>query len=246
MKEEKKLPQPSVEVLNQFDELCRQSRDPQLSEEQFDGLMNQLNEIITSYDLENYVFTDPATGKQGVKNPAGQVLIPAEYDGFTFVGDHNVFPLSHMAAKKGDKWGVVMADGTNTVLCDFRFDLLIWNPFTALYEACWDGVRNKSGFVNKEGRVFIPNVLTTYSEPWNDFMLLESDGKYGALDVRTFFFVLPEYDDVDWEPDEDVIFHKDGVAGYIIEETGEFVPKDQFEEDDKYADAYVYNTNINI
>ena len=246
MKKEKKLPQPSVEVLNQFDELCRQSRDPQLSEEQFDGLMNQLNEIITSYDLENYVFTDPATNKQGVKSPAGQVLIPAEYDGFTFVGDHNVFPLSHMAAKKGDKWGVVMADGTNTVLCDFRFDLLIWNPFTALYEACWDGVRNKSGFVNKEGRVFIPNVLTTYSEPWNDFMLLESDGKYGALDVRTFFFVLPEYDDVDWEPDEDVIFHKDGVAGYIIEETGEFVPKDQFDEDDKYADAYVYNTNINI
>ena len=73
-----------------------------------------------------------------------------------------------------------------------------------------------------------------------------SDGKYGALDVRTFFFVLPEYDDVDWEPDEDVIFHKDGVAGYIIEETGEFVPKEQFEEDDKYAEAYVYNTNINI
>jgi hypothetical protein len=58
--------------------------------------------------------------------------------------------------------------------------------------------------------------------------------------------VLPEYDDMDWEPDEDVIFHKDGVAGYIIEETGEFVPMDQFEEDDKYAEAYVYNTNINI
>lgn len=103
MKEEKKLPQPSVEVLNQFDELCRQSRDSQLSAEQFDGLTNQLNEIITSYDLANYVFSDPATGKQDVKNPAGQVLVPAEYYGFTFVGNHNVFPLSHMAAKKGDK-----------------------------------------------------------------------------------------------------------------------------------------------
>jgi hypothetical protein len=174
------------------------------------------------------------------------VLVPAEYDGFTFVGDHDVFPLSHMAAKKGDKWGVVMADGTNAVLCDFRFDLLIWNAYTDLYEACWDGVRDKSGLVNKEGKVFIPNVLTTYYEPWNDFMLLESDGKYGALDVRTFHFVLPEYDDVDCDPDEDVIFHKDGVAGYVVEETGEFVPKDQFEEDDKYSDAYVYNTYVNI
>ena len=28
--------------------------------------------------------------------------------------------------------------------------------------------------------------------------------------------------------------------------TGEFVPVDQFDEDEKYDDAYVFNTNINI
>ena len=105
---------------------------------------------------------------------------------------------------------------------------------------------NKFGLVSKEGKVFIPNVLTQISEPWNDFMLLEADGKFGALDVSTYYFVLPEYDKVDWESDEYVVFHKDGLEGYIIEETGEFVPKEQFEEDEKYNDAYVYNTNINV
>ena len=183
MSEEKKIPKPSVETLNEFDELCKKSQDPQLTSEQYQEVINHVNEIIETYNLDNYVFTDPATGKKGVKNPAGQVLIPAKYEDFTFVGDHNVFPLPHMAAKKDGKYGVVAADGTGTVLCDFLFDLLLWSPFTGLYEACWDGVKGKFGFVNKEGKVFIPNVLTKEYEPWTDFMLLESDGKFGALEA---------------------------------------------------------------
>ena len=246
MKEEKQLPRPSIEVLNQFDELCKKTHDQKLTRAQEEELMNKMNDIITSYDLNNYVFDDPATGKKGVKNPAGVVMVPAEYDDFTFVGDHHMFTLPHMAAKKDGKWGVVTADGTNQVLCDFRFDVLIWNAYTGLYDACWDGVKGKHGMVCKDGMVFIPNVISRIYVPWNDFMLLEADGKYGALDVSTFFFVLPQYDEVDWDPDEDVVFHKDGVKGYIIEDTGEFVPIEQYEEDEKYADTYVYNTRINI
>lgn len=246
MNEEKKLPRPSIELLNQFDELCKQTHDESLNPTERENLMDQLNDIIEAYDLSNYVFEDPTTGKKGVKNPAGQILVPAEYDVFSFVGDHNIFNISHMAAQKDGKWGVVTADGTGKTVCDFRFDLLIWNAYTGLYDACWDGVKGKHGMVTKEGKVLIPNIITRIYEPWNDFMLLESDGKFGALDVSTFCFVLPEYDDVDWEPDEYVVFHKDGVEGYIVEETGEFVPIDQFEEDEKYVDAYVYNTNINI
>ena len=93
--------------------------------------------------------------------------------------------------------------------------------------------------------MLIPNILTSTYEPWNDFMLLEADGKFGAMDVSTLCFVLPEYDKVDWEPDENVVFHKDGVRGYVVEDTGEFVPIDQFEDDEKYDDAYIYNTFIN-
>ena len=244
MKEEKNLPRPTVEQLNEFDQLRASLND--LQGAAYDETINKLNNLISSYDWDNYEFTDPATGKKGVKNAAGQILIPAEYDRFTFLGDHNVFDLSHLAAEKDGKFGVVSADGSGKVLCDFRFDVLIWNAYTGLYDACWDGVKGKFGFVSKEGKVLIPNVLTQLYEPWNDFMLLEADGKFGALDVSTFYYVLPEYDQIDWEPDEDVVFHKDGVEGYVVEETGEFVPKEKFEEDEKYDKAYVYNTNINI
>ena len=243
MKEEKKLPRPSVEKLNEYDELYKKLSDQQLTDKQREELMGQLNDIIGEYDLSNYTFNDPTTGKIGVKNPAGLVMVPAEYDEFSFVGDHNVFKVSHMAAKKDDKWGVVMADGSNRVLCDFRFDYLQWYPYAAHYIAKWDGVEDKFGFVSKEGKVFIPNVLTKLYEPWNSFMLLEGEGgKVGALDVSTFYYVLPQFDDIDGDADVDILFHKDGVKGYVIEETGEFVPKDKFEEDEKYDGAYVYNT----
>ena len=246
MQEENKLPRPSVEVLKKYDELYEKLDDKALAGEEYDETINAINDIISSYDLSNYEFTDPVTGLKGVKDPAGQVIVPACYDAFSFIGDQQCFTLSHMSAKKGGKWGVVSADGSNTVLCDFRFDYLQWYPFTATYLARWDGVADKFGLVNKEGRVFIPNVLTNLHEPWNDFMLLESDGKFGALDTSTFFFVLPEYDKIDADPDELVVFHKDGVEGYVIEETGEFIPKEQFDDNDQYDDVYVYNTNINV
>lgn len=52
------------------------------------------------------MFDDPTTGKKGVKNPASQILVPAEYDAFTFIGDHNIFNINHMAAQKdGIKMG---------------------------------------------------------------------------------------------------------------------------------------------
>lgn len=245
MKNEKKLPRPSAETFRKYNELCEKTRDSQLTNEQYQELIDKVNDIILSYDLNNYDFTDPNTGKKGVKNPAGEVLVPAEYDAFGFMGDHNCFTVSYIAAKKDGKWGVVTVDGTGTVLCDFRFDHLEWNPFAGLYIACWDGIKDKFGLVNKEGKVFISNVLTKIYEPTNDLIVLESNGKYGALDVSTFFYVLPQYDDIDADPDELVVFHKDGVEGYIVEETGEFITKEQYEEDEKYTDAYVYNTYIN-
>ena len=60
--------------------------------------------------------------------PSGVVIIPAEYDGFNFVGDHNVFKVSHMAAKKDGKWGVVMADGSNKVKRSYYSFILYFAP----------------------------------------------------------------------------------------------------------------------
>ena len=63
MNEDMKFPRPSVEKLNEYHELCQKMHDAQLTDEQLDELMAQLNDIIGAYDLDNYVFQDDATGE---------------------------------------------------------------------------------------------------------------------------------------------------------------------------------------
>lgn len=246
MSKEITLPRPTVNQLNEYDNLVATLKNSDLQGAAYDDTIERINQLVASFDWNNYEFTDPATGLKGVKNAAGQILVPAQFEGFTFLGDHHVFDLSHLAAQKNGKFGIVKADGTGLPLCDFRFDVLIFDAYTGLYHGRWDGVEDKFGYVTIDGKVFIPNVITKFYEPWNDFILLEADGKFGALDCSTMNFVLPQYDKVDCEPDTDAVFYKDGVAGYVVEETGEFVPVDQFEDDEKYDGVYVFNTNINI
>ena len=112
MEEEKKLSRPSMEVLNEYDKLEKKFLERGMTDEQLNEVMEKLNAIVDAYDLTNYVFEDPATGKKGVKDPAGQILVPAEYDDFNFVGDRIAFQVSHMAAKRDGKYGIVAADGT--------------------------------------------------------------------------------------------------------------------------------------
>ena len=243
MEQETKLPRPSMEVLKEFKsllDLCGR----ELTEEQSFEAMEKLNSLIGHYDLSNYVFEDPATGKKGVKNPVGQILLPAEYEGFTFEGDCYASRMSQVAAMKNGKYGIVAADGTGRVICDFRFDLLKWYPYAGLYIAWWDGDESHFGLVNPKGEVVVPNVMEKYYEPMNGFMQLERDGKFGGIDTSTGYFVMPEYDSVEGDFEVNLIFHKDGVEGYVVEETGEFVPKEVFEEDEKYDGVLVYNTYI--
>ena len=64
----------------------------------------------------------------------------------------------------------------------------------------------------------------------------------GILDLRNSHFVLPEYDLIEVELDEKVLFIKDGVKGYVIERTGQFIPADEYDEEYMSDEDIVYNT----
>ena len=247
MEKEQNLPRPTVELMNEYDQLMEQMGFDAIAilGTEKDVIVARIFELASLYNWDDYEFTNPITGKKGVKDAAGQILIPAEYEEFPQLGNRHSFCLPHMAAKKDGKFGIVKADGTGKVIADFCFDYLIYCPYIAMYQAFWDGVKDKFGCVESNGKVFIPNVLTKYYEPHNEFILLEADGKYGAIDVYTFSFVLPQYDKIKCEHRANVVFYKDGKEGYVVADTGEFVPKDQFD-DEKYADTYFFNTYINI
>ena len=65
MKKEQNLPRPTVEQLNEYDQLSAKLSDSQLQGAAYDEVINKLNDLISSYNWDNYEFVDPVTGKKG-------------------------------------------------------------------------------------------------------------------------------------------------------------------------------------
>lgn len=244
-KMEKKLPRATAEQVRKYNELVAKINaiDPMQRHILALDLDNERYALENAFDWSNYEFTDPISGKKGVMDVAGKILIPARYDDLTMLGDYIYMHTFPQAVVKNGKFGIVAADGSGKELSDFRFDFLCWQYATDLFMASWDGDKKHYGFVDILGHVVCPNVLTSNDGmPLNDVMVIERDGKYGMIDVKSHQTVLPEYDAIDVEPEEYVVFHKDGKEGYITDR-GEFVSIEQYDEDEegKYDDVYFLN-----
>lgn len=100
-KVEKNLPKATVEIVKEYDELQQKLNglDPSWSDEEVNAASERLCELENSYDWFNVEFTDPASGKKGLKTVSGEVIAPALYDGFneyqsyTFAPHAPVYPL---------------------------------------------------------------------------------------------------------------------------------------------------------
>ena len=151
----KVLPRPTVEQMNEYSQLKGQLYHADLSSKETAEIAEQFRRLATSYNWTNCAFIDPDTGKFGITNAAGEVLVPAEFDDFTFLGDNDLFYTTHMAAMKDGGFGIVAADGTGKVLVEvdpkyFRpaeVEQLLgdptkaraklgWQPKTTLAELC--------------------------------------------------------------------------------------------------------------
>ena len=100
----KELPRATAELAREFDELMEKYEDYNyyLSDEPLDNITNRLNELHAGYDWSNYEFEDPNTGKKGVMDITGRILVPARYDGFSYLG---TYQLAHDLPKGALKDG---------------------------------------------------------------------------------------------------------------------------------------------
>ena len=246
MKEEmKNLPKATPEIVKEFDELnlVLNSIDEDSSDKEINAASERIEQLKKQYDWYNVEFTDPATGKKGLKTVAGEVIAPALYDGFNELQSYVYTPQAPVIAIKDGKCGIIKGDGSGQQLCDFKFDDIRTYTFTSLFLARWDGEKERFGIIAANGEVICPNILTSYDAmPCNGIAQLFSRDKYGVLDICTNQCVLPEYDDLEMDAEADIVFVKDGQRGYIIEGTGEFVPVEQYESDEKYIDVPVLGT----
>ena len=147
------LPRANAELAAEYSKLMEKYEDYDftLSYKESLELEKRITELHDSYDWNNYEFTDPTTGKKGVKDVTGQILVPANYDGFTFIGSYQLGHDLPKAAIKDGKHGFVTGDGSGKELTPFRYNSLEWNPQTCLFRATWGDNGENSGYVTPHG-----------------------------------------------------------------------------------------------
>ena len=215
MEEVKKLSRPTLEVLEKLENCMAVLNKSGVGDEYWKA-SEELNTLEQEWDWYNYTFTDPATGKVGVKDVTGKVLVPAEYDEIGFEGNYFYYHETPKAVKKDGKWGLVTGNGTNQVLTGFKYDRLTTYPYTSLFCFHADGKSDTFGILYADGTELVPNILTSCSEVCNGIISFESNGKYGVLDLDTNDVLMPQYDNLECEDLDGLItFVKDGVKGYV-------------------------------
>ena len=247
MKEEKKnLPKATPEIVKEYDKLQQKLKglDPSWSDKEANAVTDRICELETNYDWFNVEFTDPATGKKGLKTVSGEVIAPALYDGFNEFHSYTFAPHSPVIAIKDGKCGIVKGDGSGLQLCDFKFDFIQSLPFCTLFVARWDGEKERFGIIAGNGEIICPNILTGVSEAVNGIMSIESGDKCGVIDIDTYQCVLPEYDDLEMDAEADIVFVKGDKRGYVTEDKGEFVTVEQYETDENFIDVPVFATRL--
>lgn len=242
---EKKLPKATTEIVKEYDELQEKLKglDPSWSSEEANAVMGRIYELENSYDWFHVEFTDPTTGKKGLKTIAGEVIAPALYDGFYEYHDYVFTPHAPVIAIKDGKCGIIMGDGTGQQLCDFKFDAIRSITFSSLFMARWGGVEDYFGIITATGDIICPNILTRIDEPFNTLLPIGTDDKTGCIDLYTHQLVSPDYDDVDLTDDGPIVFIKDGERGYVTDK-GEYITLEQYDTDENYTDVPVISTRL--
>ena len=204
-------PKPSMEVIARIDELeaMLDLKDSNLTEADYEEHAN----LVRSYDWYDEVFEE--NGKVGLKNVKGEVVVPAIYDGFASYESY-FFPSVSVAAKKDGKLLLVKRDGKGTPVSEAVFTHIERIGYSAIYAVCQEE-GGKYCALMAGGEVFTPYEIERCYPLVDGCIIVEANGKYGVLAVdQGLVYISPEYDEVcDQGFDDDFLFVKDGVEGYV-------------------------------
>ena len=119
---EKKLPKATMEIIKEYEEVYNECSglDPSWTDEEL-KVLDRLYELENNYDWSNIEFTDPVTGKIGLKNVKGELMAPALYDAFPNPGTF-IDPWDPIAAILDGKYGLLDGKGHAEVLVPFEYD----------------------------------------------------------------------------------------------------------------------------
>ncbi len=91
-------------------------------------------------------------GKFGLKDHAGNILVPPEYEFlrtcYVYIDDFDLMPV---IAQKNKKMGLVLPDGKNTIVADFAYDDIELKDEYPYFEVFID--RKSTGYLDNYGRL---------------------------------------------------------------------------------------------
>ena len=240
------LPKATSEVVKEYDKLNKwmDGMDPTFPEKELNATASRIALLEEQYDWFHVEFTDPVTGKKGLKSVSDEVIAPALFDGLGEYQSYTFSPYAPVIAIKDGKCGIIKGDGSGEQLSEFKFDSISSLGFANFYVARWGGEKDHFGIIEVDGEVICPNILTCIDEPFNDITIITNVDKFGIIDIRTHQCVLPEYDSVNLDEQADVIFYKGDQRGYITKGDGKFITLEQYKNDDKYEDIPMIATRL--
>ena len=207
-------PQATAEAAKRVEEIesiFRKESCPENSDE----LGHEFAKLTDEYDWMSYEFEE--NGRKGMKDVLGKVLVPAEYDDFGCSFSYNYSPIT-IPVKKDGKWGLVSADGTNTVVADFVYSDI--DPLGYNFERCYffkeEGL-DTFGLMSEDGKVLVPNIITKCADPARMYtFFFKSGDKYGLYMRDRDLYLEPVYDSIECDDfNVPMTFVKDGVEGCV-------------------------------
>lgn len=150
--------------------------------------------LIIKKDLEYYLIIAKDYSSCGLKNKAGEIIIPlGKYKSLNPIDEKGM-----ILAKKGNKEGFI--DVNENILVPFVYDDV------GVFSDCVDlapVIKNKKqGFVNRSGRIVIPleydgkSRVSYFYEP--GLAILLKNGKYGVIGSENDIIIPFEYNKIEW------------------------------------------------
>lgn len=182
-----------------------------------------------------YNETFEVDGKVGLKDIAGNILVPAIYKEIGPLFHYDLKDCLVGASNEEGKYALINPDGKGTPITPFVYDFVDSTPFMAFYPVIQNG---KLGFVNGKGEMITPCELDHYQEPFNDIVTIDANGKYGVLTLWGLY-VKPIFDEIE-DDDNEMVHVRLGDKWGFIDDNGEFIEE---HEQDRLDESYLLNFN---
>lgn len=209
-------PKATIENYNEYKQLAATINENSSQED-----INRLTEL---YDLDWTASEYEENGLKGLKGLEGEVILPARFERVASV---NCTPehLSILPAivVKDSKFGLAKCNGTGELVVDCKHEQIQYFHLANCFTISDNGL---IGLITPSGKEVLPQIAESLYEPCNDILQYKANGKFGLVDLKSGLIVEAWYDEMLVLPEEAVQVIKEGFEGFLSDEDGHFIPKE--------------------